>query len=148
MKNFILAVLLALMVSSIANADGPVSSKEGLAIQGYDVVAYFTESKPVEGSSQFTSEWNGAVWQFSSDENLEQFKNNPEKYAPLFGGFCTLTVAHGALIPGNPQAWTIKNERLALFFHQPARETWLMNPDPLLQRATTNWNAAKTPPAR
>ena len=142
MKNFTVAVLFGLMFSIVAKADGPVSSREALAIQGYDVVAYFTESKAVAGSSQYATKWNEAVWQFSSDENLQQFKSDPEKYAPLFGGFCTLTVAHGALIPGNPQAWTIRNERLALFFHKPARETWLMNPNPLQERAQINWDVA------
>lgn len=59
----------------------------GVAIKGYDPVAYFTLSKPVEGSAEFEYEWMGAKWRFSSARHRDLFKSNPEKYAPQYGGY-------------------------------------------------------------
>ncbi len=60
---------------------------DGIAIKGYDTVAYFTMSKPVKGSDNFAHEWNGAKWLFSSEEHLNLFAASPEKYAPQYGGY-------------------------------------------------------------
>lgn len=59
----------------------------GVAIDGYDVVAYFTLGKPTEGDSDFSHEWKGASWRFANAEHLEMFKADPEKYAPQYGGY-------------------------------------------------------------
>jgi YHS domain-containing protein len=61
--------------------------ESGAAIKGYDAVAYFTEGKPVKGKAALSHEWNGARWQFSSEENMKLFAANPEKYAPQYGGY-------------------------------------------------------------
>jgi len=83
------AVLLLsfLSVSYGASKSAVNASDEGIAIKGYDPVAYFTMSKPVKGSDQYTYEWNGAKWLFSSREHLDLFTANPEKYAPQYGGY-------------------------------------------------------------
>lgn len=59
----------------------------GVAIEGYDPVAYFTHGNAVEGSEEFSYHWMGAKWQFTSSEHLEMFKSNPERYAPQYGGY-------------------------------------------------------------
>lgn len=60
---------------------------EGVALKGYDTVAYFTESRPVKGQPEFQYEWQGARWLFASEQHLEMFKDDPEKYAPQYGGY-------------------------------------------------------------
>jgi YHS domain-containing protein len=60
---------------------------QGLAIKGYDPVAYFDQRKPLKGSEKFAYQWMGAEWRFASAEHLDLFKSNPEKYAPQYGGY-------------------------------------------------------------
>ena len=82
------AVLLVLLVASTGWTKSPVNTNwRGLAIKGYDVVAYFTLGKPTKGDSQYTYEWKGATWRFANARHLEAFKAEPEKYAPQYGGY-------------------------------------------------------------
>lgn len=137
---------LAIVATAQAKADSPQSSEADLAVRGYDVVAYFEQSKALSGSALHTIDWNGARWQFYSASNLDLFKKDPARYVPRFDGHCALTVAHGARIPANPEAWAIREDRLYLFFHKPARETWLMNPEQLISRAEAQWKADEVSP--
>ena len=94
---FVLALAWLVALPALAAKDA-VNTKgfgNSAAIKGYDTVAYFTESKPVKGSEEFTTQWHGATWQFSSKENLELFKANPDKYAPQYGGYCAWAMADG-----------------------------------------------------
>ena len=85
--GFIL-LLFALTAVSCSSPGQPVNAdSKGIAIKGYDTVAYFTMGKPVKGDRQFAHEWNGASWLFSSKEHLELFVAGPEKYAPQYGGY-------------------------------------------------------------
>jgi YHS domain-containing protein len=82
------AVLLVILVASTGWAKSPVNTDwRGLAIKGYDVVAYFTLGKPTKGDRQFTYEWKGATWRFANARHLEAFQAEPEKYAPQYGGY-------------------------------------------------------------
>jgi len=73
---------------SAAWAAGPLNTDEhGLAIKGYDPVAYFKQGKPLKGSEKFTYQWSGGKWRFVSAEHLDLFKSDPEKYAPQYGGY-------------------------------------------------------------
>jgi len=72
-----------------------VFTNKGYAANGYDVVAYFREGKPVEGKKNFLYQWNDAFWLFSTKQNLDLFSHSPEKYAPQFGGYCTYGVFEG-----------------------------------------------------
>ena len=84
-----LAVLfISLMVVSCKTPKSMVNAgPDGIAIKGYDTLAYFTEGRPVKGDEQFAYEWNGAKWLFSSREHLDLFAADPEKYAPQYGGY-------------------------------------------------------------
>jgi YHS domain-containing protein len=62
-------------------------NKEGVALKGYDTVAYFTEGKPVKGQKEFQHDWQDATWLFASEQHLKMFRENPEKYAPQYGGY-------------------------------------------------------------
>ncbi|MDD3765221.1 MAG: YHS domain-containing (seleno)protein [Nevskiales bacterium] len=85
-----------------------------LAVHGYDPVAYFTEGKPVRGSDEYTLVHEGAAYRFASAEHRDRFKADPARYAPQFGGFCAYGVAVGKKFDGDPQLWTIQNDRLYL----------------------------------
>ena len=111
----------------------------GTAINGYDPVAYFTEGKPVEGSSDHAYDWNGAEWHFASAENLETFKADPEKYAPQYGGYCAYAVSKGATAPTDPEAWTIHEGRLYLNFSLEVRGIWKEDIPGNVAKADANW---------
>lgn len=140
MKFITLLCLLVLINNAVAETQ--VFAVNNIALGGVDVVAYFTEQTPTLGKQRFSTQWRGVNWQFANQQHLSQFKSNPLRYAPQFGGFCSLTTAHGASIPSNPKAWAIHNERLYLFVFESARDTWLMNPNQLIERAESQWLAA------
>lgn len=106
-------------------AAAPVFTEDGAAIRGYDPVAYFTQGKPVEGDPTHSVEWRGAEWRFASAENREKFLENPEAYAPAYGGFCAWAVAaKGELYSTQPDNWTIHDGRLFLNFSDDVQATW------------------------
>ena len=89
-----LSIVAALIVMSTTAPDNAYAAKDrintnwwGVAVKGYDVVAYFTEGKPVKGSAEFQYQWEGAKWRFSNARHLEMFKADPEAYAPMYGGY-------------------------------------------------------------
>lgn len=86
----------------------------GVAIKGYDPVAYFTENHAVKGSSEFSYTWNEANWHFSNPENRALFAANPEKYAPKHGGFCAVSLIAGKVAIDNPEEWKIIDGNLYL----------------------------------
>ena len=89
----------------------------GLGAKGYDVVAYFTDKKPVQGSDKFTVMYGGVTWQFASADHRDVFKVDPAKYAPQYGGFCSWGVAQGKLFDVDPvNGWTVSNGKLYLNF--------------------------------
>lgn len=96
----------------------------GIAIRGYDTVAYFTVGKPQKGSDEFTTEWEGATWKFSSQEHLDLFNAEPEKYAPQYGGYCAYGVAQGNLVKIEPELWTITNGKLYLNYNKKFNNRW------------------------
>ncbi len=113
------AVLAARFVLSPKEyAPEPVFTEDGLAIRGYDPVAYFTDGQPVEGDPAHSTEWQGATWRFASAGNREMFLAEPEKYAPQYGGFCAWAVAaKGKLYSTQPDNWTIHDGRLFLNYN-------------------------------
>lgn len=110
------------------------------AAGGYDVVAYFTEKKPVEGRNKYKLEYNGADWYFSSEENLALFTNNPEKYAPQYGGYCAWAMAENETAPGKPVFWTVYNDKLYLNYDKSVQDKWVANKDGFIKQADLNWS--------
>ena len=94
------------------------------AINGYDTVAYFTQNAPVKGQDAHTFEWKGAKWKFASAANLELFKNNPDKYAPQYGGYCAYGVANNNLVKVEPDQFTIFEGKLYLNFDASVQKEW------------------------
>lgn len=114
-------------------------SQDGKAIRGYDVVAYFSNHAPTEGLKQFSYEWQGTVWYFKSQSNLDSFKANPEQYAPQFGGFCAYGVSEGHKSPTDPKAFTIVNNKLYLNYSPSVRKLWLKDTVKRINDAEILW---------
>ncbi len=91
---------------------------EGIAIEGYDPVAYFTEGRPMKGTEQYTYKWLGATWHFANAKHRDLFAADPVKYAPQYGGFCSRATYSGTLSAGDPTAWRIIDGKLYLFRSQ------------------------------
>jgi YHS domain-containing protein len=96
----------------------------GIAIRGYDTVAYFTVGKPLEGKDEFTTQWSGATWKFANQEHLDLFTASPEKYAPQYGGYCAYGVAVESLVKIEPDLWHIIDDKLYLNFNQKFDNAW------------------------
>jgi len=134
------AVALGLPTRAMA-AEPMVFQRRGVAINGSDPVAYFEGNGPVEGSPDFTLDWNEATWQFASAANRDAFADDPERYAPAFGGYCAFAAARGYLAPTIPEAWSIVDDRLFLNANLRARELWLAELPGAIPAGEANWPA-------
>lgn len=117
----------------------PVYAEEGVAIQGYDPVAYFEVGQPVAGDRQFEYEWQGATWRFSSAENRDLFASDPEQYAPQYGGYCAWAVSQGYIAPIDPAAWAVVDGKLYLNYDQSVQARWQRDVPGNIAKADANW---------
>ena len=142
MRKFVLLVGLLLFVGtplfagtkSLLNVD-----KSGLAIQGYDPVAFFTEIKPVKGKPEFKSAYQGATYLFASAENKMRFDKEPAKYEPAFGGFCAYGVSRNKLVEIDPEAFQIVDGHLLLQYNKGVRNDFNKDTQGNLAKANGNW---------
>jgi YHS domain-containing protein len=116
----------------------------GVAIWGYDPVAYFTDSRPIKGSPEFSHEWLGETWYFASAGHRDAFAADPVAYAPQYGGYCTGEVMYADVTSGittnvDPQAWRIIDGKLYLFYDKGYAEAFEQNADEWVARAEANW---------
>jgi len=120
------AGILLLVAGSVqlASAASPVYATDGVAIRGYDTVAYFVDGKPVKGTDEFVTDYKGAHWKFASKDHLDKFKADPAKYAPQYGGYCAYGASLGHLAPTEPDAWAVVNDKLYLNYNQNVRAKW------------------------
>lgn len=116
----------------------------GLAIHGYDPVAYFTEGKALPGVEQTEARQNGVVWRFRNEGNRQAFLANPDTYTPQFGGYDPVELARGKAVAGHPQVWQVSAGRLYLFYDENSRADFAANPAPLLAEAQHRWPAVRT----
>ncbi len=116
MKNIITttAALLLLSIAAFAGDLVNVSGASKAAVNGYDTVAFFTDSKAVNGSPFITAEHEGAIYYFASEEHKNLFVANPSKYTPQFGGYCAFGVAIEKLLPVDISTWQVRNGKLYL----------------------------------
>jgi YHS domain-containing protein len=119
----------------------PVNQSKGVAIKGYDPVAYFTQSKPVKGSAGINFSWGGATWWFASREDRDAFQADPSKYAPQFGGYCAWAVGHNYTADTDPAAWKIVDGKLYLNYSRDIQKKWEVEQPKLIEEATRNWPA-------
>ncbi|PCJ95053.1 MAG: YHS domain protein [Hyphomicrobiales bacterium] len=112
---------------------------EGVAVGGYDPVAYFTMGKAVEGSAEHALMHQGAKWHFSSAENKAMFMSNPDKYSPQFGGYCAYAVSQGGTAKGEPEVWKIVDDKLYLNYNRIVQGIWSADIPGNISKATMNW---------
>ena len=111
----------------------------GLAIGGFDPVAFFTDGKPIAGSADLELRYGGVVWRFINIGNRAAFAARPDVYMPQYGGYDPLGVARGLAVAGNPNVWLIANERLFLFYDAARRDTFAGDPDRVIGSANRKW---------
>ncbi len=130
--------------SKSESALGTNTDANGLALRGFDAVAYFAVDNAVKGNPKYEYVWNGAKWIFSSEENMKQFQANPEAYAPQFGGYCSFAVSEGYTADGDPEAWKVVDGKLYLNYNKQVREKWEMNQNERIEKGKANWQSFKT----
>lgn len=102
-------------------------------------MAYFQENKAIEGENTISYKWSGSIWKFTSEENLEKFKIQPEKYAPQYGGFCAYGASENHLSSSDPEAFTIVDNKLYLNYSKKVKELWIKNTEQRIQKANEYW---------
>jgi hypothetical protein len=111
----------------------------GLAIEGFDPVAYFTDGRAEVGVEAYEADGQGAVWRFRNEGDRASFVAHPDIYAPQFGGYDPIDVARGVTVAGNPRFWLISGERLYLFGRDETREAFAADPANVLRKARSRW---------
>ena len=137
LSTFLLA--LAFSVQAQSNLDS-----SGLALKGYDPVAYFAEGKPVQGKPEITASHEGATYRFASAANRDAFAAAPGKYAPQYGGYCAYGMASGYKAPIEPDAWTIVEGKLYLNYNQSVRSRWSSDIPGYIRKADANWPTVRS----
>jgi hypothetical protein len=120
----------------------------GLAIGGFDPVAYFTDAQPLVGQPGFEAAEAGAVWRFRNEGNRAVFVGHPEIYGPQFGGYDPTDVARGVAVAGNPRFWLVTGQRLFLFGGAKSRDAFAADPARFAREAGQRWPGLKETLAR
>jgi hypothetical protein len=136
-----LAAVLALAAWAASALAGEFYEKGGVAIKGYDPVAYFTEGKAVKGSPAHKAEYGNSVFQFVSQSNRDAFAANPAKYAPQYGGYCAFGAAGGYKAAIEPAAFTVVNGKLYLNYSKDVQRQWSADIPGFVAKADRNWPA-------
>lgn len=144
MKSLLTVILALFFSANIFAQTISFTNTNGTAIKGYDPVAYFTEQKAVVGKNDFSFDWSGSKWLFSSQANLDAFKADPQKYAPQYGGYWAYGTSENHLSPTDPNAWTIVDEKLYLNYNKKVKELWSKDIPTRIQKANENWTTLKT----
>ncbi|MEM7441669.1 MAG: YHS domain-containing (seleno)protein, partial [Pseudomonadota bacterium] len=111
----------------------------GRALKGYDAVAYHLERKPVRGEEVYELEWKGAKWLFSTAENMEKFRADPERWAPQYGGYCAWGIAKDRVVGINPTIFRIFDDKLYLNLNMKVHKEWLGSHHGFRARADDKW---------
>ena len=143
MKKLILSLVVATLAlpvfaqaatKTLVNVD-----KTGVAIQGYDPVAFFTDGKPVKGDQKFLAKHAGAIYFFASKEHKDLFKADPDKYTPEFGGYCAYGVSRNKLVEIDVDAFQIVDGKLLLQYNKGVRDDFNEDAKGNLAKANANW---------
>lgn len=136
----LLAAAALLAGPALADLD-PVYTARGndLAVSGHDPVAYFREGRPVAGRADLAFAWRGATWRFANEANLAAFRDDPEAYAPRYGGYCAWAVAEGYTASSDPEAWRIVDGRLYLNYSRSVQARWERDVPGNIERGDANW---------
>ena len=133
-----LTLMLAVVFATPAFA-GEYFERDGVAIYGYDPIAYFAEMKPVKGSAEFRAEYQGSTFHFSSATNRDRFTADPDKFAPQYGGYCAFGLAKGYKAVIDPAAFTVVGDKLYLNYSDTVRSKWVLDIPGYIRKANENW---------
>ena len=139
---FSFITMIALATSQASDHAGKslvLKTKAGLALQGYDPVAYFTDNKPAKGNPKFSSEHDGATYRFASAEHKAAFDAAPAKYAPAYGGYCGYAASINRLSPIAPEWFQIEDGKLILQHNKKAFDLFNQQPRENIVKADANW---------
>lgn len=141
MKLISRLVALLLFATTLAFARGPVNatSQSHIAIEGYDPVGFFADSKAIKGNFSISETYEGYTYLFASEAHKNEFKSNPEKYLPAFGGFCAFGVSKGKFVPVDISTWEIVDGRLFFQFSQDVKKKFAEDKTANLRKADANW---------
>ncbi|HSF45025.1 MAG TPA: YHS domain-containing (seleno)protein [Chitinophagaceae bacterium] len=142
MKLLYFTVVLFL-AKGVSAQKAEIFQKDGSAIRGYDPVSFFTQGQALKGDENYSYQWNGARWLFSSSSNLESFKGDPGKYAPQYGGYCAYGMAEGHKAPTEPSTWTILDGKLYFNYNLKVKELWVRDTKGFIEKADHNWPQLK-----
>ena len=135
-----LVFMIALLTAARGAALEPVNAnRSNIAIKGYDPVAYFEVGEPTRGDAAFSHEWNGATWHFSSAEHRDAFREDPEKFAPRYGGYCAWAVSRGKTAGIDPDAWKIVDDKLYLNYSSRIQKRWEKELEANIEAADGHW---------
>jgi hypothetical protein len=141
--RFVLLTAAILWIGGLASAlAGEFFERGGVAIDGYDPVAYFTEQKPVKGSPEVQLVHRGSTFQFASDAHRQVFIADPGRFAPQYGGYCAYGMAKGYKAKIDPAAFTVVDGKLFLNYNDAVRAQWLSDIPGYIRRADANWPEA------
>lgn len=132
------------VLSTVALATEETNVTDGFAVQGYDVVAYFTEGKPVQGRSAYRSTHDGATYRFASAGNKALFDADPAAYVPQYGGWCAFGAAMGRKFPIVPDAWRIVDGKLYLNNSKKVQQRWNGDVPGFIRGADNNWKIIRS----
>ncbi|SDR47348.1 hypothetical protein SAMN05519103_03625 [Rhizobiales bacterium GAS113] len=140
-----IAVTGGITAATPALAAGPQinATITGLALRGYDPVAYFTDGKPVLGDFTITAQFEGATYRFASEDHKALFVKEPGKYLPQFGGFCAFGTAQGYKVDGDPNVWKIVDNKLYLNLAPPVAARWNQDIGGFIKTANEKWTDLK-----
>jgi len=134
MVTLVLPVFAQTSTKTLVNVD-----PTGVAIQGYDPVAFFTDNKPVKGGEKNLVKHDGAIYFFATKEHEDLFRGNPAKYEPEFGGDCAYGVSRNKLVEIDVDAFQIVDGKLLLQYSKGVRDDFNADTKGNLAKAGGNW---------
>lgn len=120
-----------------------IFSKNGIALEGYDVVSFFDNSNPILGNKEFSYIYKAVEWRFANQENLSKFKNNPKSFLPEYGGYCAYGTSNAYKAPTDIETWTLYDGKLYLNYNPSVKKQWLKYQDSYIVKANKNWKKIK-----
>lgn len=144
MKKYLLLIAIFVFATLLLTAQKPeIFTKEGKAVEGYDVVAFFTAGNAIKGNDSLSYIWKDAKWLFSTNENRSKFEKNPDGYAPQYGGYCAFGASKNYKAPAEVNTWTIIQDKLYFNYNSRVKESWSKSSDSLISKANLFWPSLK-----
>lgn len=139
MKNFKTVILSLFALMAFSTSSFAEVATSNVAVSGYDLVSYHNAKRPLRGNGHFVAYRNGTTYMFASQENLDAFNADPEKYLPAYGGYCAFGVSVGKKFVGDPEVWRLVDGKLYLNLDANIQSLWLEDVPGRIKTANKNW---------